>query len=83
MISHILRDVSFIRNLPVKQFNYYQIITSKNEIETYDILNKIKKTKNFRPCDLNLMSESPKIWLYLYAYKLSFKQCYVTVILTI
>ena len=48
--------------------------------KTMEILDEHKKTKKIRPCDLNWVSESWDMYVYLCEDICNCKQCYGTVI---
>jgi hypothetical protein len=49
--------------------------------KTMEILDELKKTKKISPCDLNYVSESQNMYVYLCVDICNCKQCYDTVYL--
>jgi hypothetical protein len=48
--------------------------------KSMEILDELKKTKKIRPCDLNRVSESWNMYVYLCVDIWNCRQCYGTVI---
>jgi hypothetical protein len=74
-------DTTISNDQPLKSADDLYIRTLKIKLKTYDGSDEIKKTKKIKPCDLNHVSRSWNMLLYLHVHNGRCKQCYATVIL--